>query len=134
MFGGIDLKGFIKNTYFIQLFTLFFGTTTLIFGQQIKIGKILQLSVTGNSTSDVNVIKMSSGLKENRDVGWEEIQQAVKQLWALGIFSDIRIVLDQRTQDGLYIRIQVEEYPRMDKVVINGSKKIKREEIENYLF
>ncbi|MCK4814908.1 hypothetical protein KA005_03985, partial [bacterium] len=57
-------------------------------GQQSTLGRIIGISVAGNNTSEASVIRLSSGLKEGQEVKWEEIQHAVKQLWALGIFSE----------------------------------------------
>jgi outer membrane protein insertion porin family len=81
--------------------------------------------------SDAVVIKMSSGLREGQDIIWEDLQKAVKQLWALGLFSDIRIIQDRQIRDGVYLNIQVEELPRFEKLVVEGNKKIKTEEIQS---
>ena len=99
-------------------------------GQQSTLGRILGVSVAGNSTSEASVIRLSSSLKEGQEVKWEEIQHAVKQLWALGIFSEIRIVVERRTTDGLFIQIQVVEFPRLENILIEGNKKIKKDDIE----
>jgi len=98
--------------------------------QQTRIGTLLGLSVEGTVTSEPVVVKMSSGLKEGSDVTWEDIQHAVKQLWALGIFSDIRIVLDKQTAQGIFLTIKVMEYQRLEKLIIKGNKKLKRNDIE----
>jgi len=102
-----------------------------VFGQQSQQVKILGITVTGNKTSDAVVVKMSSGLREGQDAQWpEEIQQAVKQLWALGIFSDIQIILDRKTSAGFFITIQVEEFPKLERMVIEGNKKLKEKDLE----
>ena len=106
------------------------GGNIAVFGQQTEIDKILGISVSGNRVSDVSVVKLSSGLKEGQDVTWEDIQRAVRQLWVLGIFSDIRILLDRKIREGIFITIKVEEYPRLDKMVVDGNKKFKTEDIE----
>jgi len=98
--------------------------------QQTSIGTLLGLSVEGVVTSEPVVVKMSSGLKEGSVVTWEDIQHAVKQLWALGVFSDIRIVLDKQTAKGIFLTIKVEEYPRLERLVIEGNKKLKKADIE----
>jgi outer membrane protein insertion porin family len=120
-------KLFNKYSTLFLFLICWIGTS---FCQQSQLEKILQISVSGNNTSESSVIKLSSGLKEGMEASWEDIQQAIKQLWALGIFSDIRIVLDQRTPDGVFLAIKVEEYPRMEKLIIEGNKKLKKEEID----
>jgi outer membrane protein insertion porin family len=101
--------------------------------QDGDLGKLLGLSVTGITTSEAGVVKLSSGLNEGSNVTVDDVQRAVKQLWALGIFSDIRILQDLRTAEGVFLSIQVKEYPRLEKVDISGNKKIKTEDIEKEL-
>ncbi|HDQ44580.1 MAG TPA: outer membrane protein assembly factor BamA [bacterium] len=101
--------------------------------QQARIGRILQVNVSGNTTADASVIKLSSGLREGEEFGYEDIQKAIRNLWAHGLFSDIRIIQDQRTPDGLILTIQVREHPRLEKVQIKGNKKIKTDEIEKQI-
>jgi len=121
----------IKYFRILSMILLFLvGVYGIGLGQQNQLGKILGLSVSGNVTSDASVIKLSSGLREGEDVSWEDIQRAVKQLWALGIFSDIQILLDKKMPEGVFMTIKVKEYPRLEKIVIEGNKKIKKDEIE----
>ncbi len=114
--------------FFLCLIVLF--ATAFVSAQQTKIGRILQLNVTGNKTSDANVIKLSSGLREGEEFGYDDVQKAIRNLWAHGLFSDIRIIQNQRTPDGLILTIQVREYPRLEKILIKGNKKLKTEDIE----
>jgi len=117
--------------FFIICLLLLFVQSAL--SQQMKIGRIMQLNVSGNKTSDESVIKLSSGLKEGEDFNYEDVQKAIKNLWAHNLFSDIRIIQNQSTPDGLILTIEVKEYPRLDKVDIKGNRKIKSDEIETEL-
>jgi len=113
------------------VFFLFMSAQYGAIGQTSKpLGMLLNITVVGNKTSEPSVIKLSSGLKENSEVVPEDIQRAVKQLWALGVFSDVRILLDHRTPDGVFLTIHVQEYPRLEKTVVEGNKKLKTDEIE----
>ena len=100
------------------------------YGQQTPSVKILGISVSGTETSEPSVVQLSSGLRVGEEVTGEDLQRAVKQLWALGIFSDIRILMDQRTAAGVFLTIRVKEYPRLAGIVIEGNRKIKKDEIE----
>ena len=104
-----------------------------LLAQSRTLGEIIQLSVSGNHTAEASVIKLSSGLKEGEDVSWEDIQNAIKQLWELGLFSDIKIMMNYQTTEGLFLTIQVEEYPRLEKFEISGNKKLKKEDVEKEL-
>jgi len=101
--------------------------------QGLSLGKLLSLSVTGDKTSEASVIKLSSGLNVGSEISAEEIQRAVRQLCALGIFSDIRLTLDSKTAEGVSITIRVQEYPRLERVDITGNKKLKKDDIEKEL-
>lgn len=99
------------------------------FGQREGV-KILGLRVRGNKTSNTNMILSISGLSVGEEVTGDEIQKAIKRLWALGIFSDIKILLDRETPEGVYLAIEVREYPRLQRLVFKGNKKIKTKDLE----
>ena len=100
------------------------------FGQQNNLGKILGLTISGNKTSEISTIKLSCGLREGDEATWDKIQQAIKNLWALGIFSDIQILMSKKTDEGIFLEIKVTEQPKLARVSIEGNKKIKTEDIE----
>ncbi len=115
-------------TYFILALLLI---PILLFGQQDQIGTLAKLSVTGNEISDSTVVKLSSGLVIGEEVGWEDIQKAIRQLWALGIYSDIQVLLDKEAPAGLHLTVQVAEYPRLSALIIEGNKKLKKDDVED---
>ncbi|MCJ7813613.1 hypothetical protein MUP95_09900, partial [bacterium] len=117
----------VKKIFFLLCL---FGICRVGWGQQSSIGLLLKLSVLGHQTADESMIKVSSGLIEGNEVTYDDIQRAIKQLWLWGIFSDIQILIDQRTPDGLFMTIQVKEYPKLEEIVIEGNKKFKTDEIE----
>jgi outer membrane protein insertion porin family len=95
--------------------------------------KILGLSVEGNKTVDASMIRLSSGLNVGSEVTGDGIQEAIKQLWRLSLFSDIQILVDRELADGAYLVIHVVEYPRLEKVEIEGNKKLKKDDVETIL-
>lgn len=122
------LKVYRIVVIFFLLCVLEYSST---FGQPTKpLGNLLNVTVVGNKTTEASVVVLSSGLKQGMEINAEDIQRAVRQLWALDVFSDIRILLDHRTADGIFLTIKVEEYPRLEKTIIEGNKKLKTDEIE----
>jgi outer membrane protein insertion porin family len=95
--------------------------------------KILGLSVEGNKTTDSNMIRQQSGLTIGAEVSAENIQDAIKQLWRISLFSDIRVVIDRELVDGVYVTIHVKEYPKLEKVELQDNKKLKKEDIDQVL-
>ncbi|MFQ5602266.1 MAG: outer membrane protein assembly factor BamA [bacterium] len=95
--------------------------------------KLISLSVQGNTTADANFIKLNSGLAVNEQISGEDIQKAIKQLWSLNMFSDIQITLDKEVGQSVYLTIHVKEYPRLEKIELEGNKKIKKKDLQKEL-
>ncbi len=95
--------------------------------------KLIGLSVEGNHTADANFVKLNSGLSIDQEITGEDIQKAIKQLWSLNMFSDIEVVLDKDLGNAVYLTIKVKEYSRLDRIELEGNKKIKKKDIEKEL-
>jgi len=126
-----------RMTFSHHRYNIFFIVLLLIlpltgFAQKRSI-KILGLAVEGNKTVDASMIRLSSGLNVGSEVTGDGIQEAIRQLWRLSLFSDIEILVDREVADGAYLNIKVAENPRLEKVEIEGNKKLKKEDIENLL-
>jgi len=114
----------------VFLFILSFSVPT---SAQRKSIKILGLSVDGQKTADANIIKINSGLAAGEEVTSEDIQNAIKNLWNLNLFSDVEIVADRELAEGVYLTIRVKEYSRLEKIELEGNKKLKKDDIEKEL-
>ncbi|HHM23683.1 MAG TPA: outer membrane protein assembly factor BamA, partial [Bacteroidetes bacterium] len=114
-----------------------FGAFLLIAGSpaqaQRKTVKILGVRVEGNQTTDAEVIKMTAGLRVGREITGDQIQNAIKQLWNLGIFSDIQLYVERETPEGVFLLLKLKEYPRLDTYTFRGNKKIKRKDLDEKL-
>jgi len=98
----------------------------------IKNYKILGLRVEGNRTSDANSIIAASGLRVNDEiqVPGDRTINAIKNLWALNIFSDVQLIVEKEIPDGIFLIIKVDEYPRLEKFLIEGNDEISTSDIE----
>ena len=116
--------------YYLVFFILIFSTA--IFSQQRTTFKILGMSVDGNKSSDANTIIVSTGLKvgDEIQVPGDKTITAIKNLWNLNIFSDVQILIDKQLDDGVFLLIKVQEYPRLEKVVIEGNDEVDTDDIE----
>jgi outer membrane protein insertion porin family len=97
---------------------------------QVRKIKISSITVEGNKTADASSVRLNSGLMVGQEIGGEDIQAAVKNLWALGIFSDIQIFVASQTSDGIEMVIRVTEYPRMNKIEFKGDNELDRDDLE----
>ncbi len=122
----------MSRTGTLKILSLFLFISTLIFAQNQTI-KVLGVSVTGNETTDANMIRMQSGIMVGSELSSETVQDAIRKLWRLNLFSDIQLVVDRQVGDGYYLTIQVKEYPRLEKVELQGNKKLKKDDIDEIL-
>ncbi len=99
-----------------------------VFANQKPI-KINQIDVSGNLNSKAEMIIATSGLKAGTDTSPLAVKRAIKNLWALDIFSDVQIVAENQTAAGISLLIQVREYPRLFGWDVSGNQKLKIKEI-----
>src|SRR3972149_7102862 len=121
-----------KLCKYFFLFSLLF-ITTVSYSQTTKTSyKILGIAVEGNKSADVNTIIANSGLRVGNEIqipGDQSIN-AMRQLWALNIFSDVQIFIDKQVAEGVFLLIKVKEYSRFEKAVLAGSDELSDKDIE----
>ncbi|NQV42191.1 MAG: outer membrane protein assembly factor BamA [Candidatus Marinimicrobia bacterium] len=122
------MKNFILHIVSVILLVSF------TWGQQpaVKL-KISSIDVIGTKTATPAVVIAASGLSAGMEATQEDFSEGVKQLWSLGLFSDVKILSDRETPEGIFLIISVEEYPRLSKVVLEGNKKLKKDKIDEAL-
>ncbi|MEN3038158.1 MAG: outer membrane protein assembly factor BamA [Candidatus Kryptonium sp.] len=124
--------------FYILMFVVFtFGS----FSQQQEVYKILGISVEGNTVVQPSAVILNSGLKVGDEIVFtrigdmlipgDKIRNAIKQLWALKIFKKVNIEIENQVGNGVYLLIRVEEYPRLDDIIIQGNKAISAKDIKN---
>ncbi len=116
-------------------------SSSILFAQQQEVYKILGISVEGNVVAQPAAIIANSGLKVGDEISFtrvgniivagDKIRNAIKQLWALRIFKNVSIEIENQVGDGVYLLIRVEEYPRLDDIVIEGNKALSTKDIKN---
>jgi outer membrane protein insertion porin family len=113
------------------LLILTFSLSASLFAQQAVTYKILGISVEGNKSADASTIISSSGLKvgDEIQIPGDQTLNAIRQLWTLNIFSDVQIIADKKVSDGIFLLIKVAEYPRLEKVEVEGNDEIGTDDI-----
>jgi outer membrane protein insertion porin family len=87
--------------------------------------RILSVEVKGTVTADTFLVLNSSKLVPGELLSPGMTQDAIKGIFGLGLFSDVRI--DAELDGGsVRLTIIVEEYPRLRRLSFSGNKKIKR--------
>lgn len=85
--------------------------------------KIANIDVKGNKNYEAQTIISYSGLQNGQEitVPSDETREALNRLWKIGIFADVRIYVDKKFGNDVYLVIEVEELPRVEKVEITGN-------------
>ena len=83
-----------------------------------------QITVQGNSNTDVETIKSISGLKRNISLSASDLNSALKNLYSSNLFETVQVI-----PKGQTIIIQVKENKRIRRLVFEGNKKIEEKEL-----
>ncbi|MCP4582696.1 MAG: outer membrane protein assembly factor BamA [candidate division Zixibacteria bacterium] len=90
---------------------------------------ITSVKLSETAAVDSFLIFNSSGLIPGETLTAGRIQDAVKKLYALGIFSDVSI-LGEKSATGVDIFIEIKSYPRVSKIKFEGNNKIKDKKLK----
>lgn len=93
--------------------------------------KILGIAVEGNKTADASTIIANSGLKigDEIEIPSDVTINAIKRLWSLGLFKpNISLDIEKKIENGVFLVIRLEEYPRIEKFVYEGYDELDEED------
>lgn len=85
---------------------------------------VSRIEVRGNKRVDADTIRSYVGITPGKQFSGADIDEAVKRLFATGLFSDVRV-----NQAGGTLIVQVDEYAIVNQVLFQGNKKIKDAEL-----
>lgn len=115
---------------FIIIGVLLLGTMTTYAqpNEEFASGRFYTLGgvkVTGKINYQEQTVVTFSGLEKGDkiQVPGEEVSAAIKKLWGLGLFSDISFYIDQIKGDSIFLRLHLNELPKLSDVRIDGIKK-----------
>lgn len=91
------------------------------------------ITVNGTKHLDRNVLILLSGISvgEKIMVPGEKISKAIENLWAQGLFSDIKITASKIQGNLIFLEYNLEERPRLSKFSLKGAKKADTDEIRD---
>lgn len=91
-------------------------------------GRIADILVENNYSASAEYILNKSQLSVGTGIHEKDIQNAIKALYRTGIFEQIEILLRQ-TEAGNVLVIRVDEFPRIERIMIKGNSKKKDKDI-----
>lgn len=97
--------------------------------------QIAKIKVDGVKYLDEDVLIQLSGLSEGASImiPGDEITKAIKKLYAEGLFSDVKIMADKIVGNEIYLRIFLQERPRLSSINYIGSTKSETKKIKEKL-
>ena len=104
----------MKIKYYLIGILLF----TLGFAQEVNLYRV---NIEGNATTSDKMIKYSAGLRDGTKIQRADISTALTRLWDLNLFDDIDIVLNNESQYGVEITINVVESPTLNNIIFRGN-------------
>ncbi|MBU94044.1 MAG: outer membrane protein assembly factor BamA [Balneola sp.] len=125
----------------LVLFSSFFT----VYAQQIQITdptletpeeyRISHVRVQGNQSTRTQFIINTSGLVEGKVITYpgDDIPSAINRLFQVGLFSDVKVFIENQSLTSLGILIQVVEQPRMLEYRVEGVKKSEADDLENLI-
>lgn len=92
---------------------------------------IAGIDVQGIRYLDTQVLLQISGLSvgDKIVVPGDAITNSIKKLWNHGLFSDVKITADKIVGDNIWLRISLQERPRLAEVNFNGVSKSEKDDI-----
>ena len=99
--------------------------------------RVDSLIVRGNFRSNARLIKQTSGISIGDDVTPGDartstmVQMALRNIYALGVFHDVRISHEMIAPGREKVIIEVEEFPVLNQLSISGEDEISEEDLLN---
>ena len=107
---------------------IFLSFTFLLSEDVLRINRI---KVEGNKRFSSEDIVRISKIYPGMEIVSDEIQQGINKLWNLNRFNDIKIILDNQSDLGIDIIIQLDEADLLNDFITLGNKKISDNKIKD---
>jgi outer membrane protein insertion porin family len=119
---------------FFTLLMVLFVSLTHVHAQSTP--PITDVLIDGNANVDDTLIRSVSTLKSGNLYNPRDVATSIKQLYRLGLFSDIKIYASEGPTGGVILTISVREYPLLDRIEFKGNDKVKSKDLEreNFIF
>ena len=94
---------------------------------------ISNLEIRGNEYTREQFIINASSLNPGSTINYpgDDIPEAIKRLYRVGLFSDVKVLIADKTTTTISLVIEVTEQPRMLKYEIKGVKRSERRDLRD---
>lgn len=93
--------------------------------------KITEIEVQGDVRRVAESLILSTiGLSPGIELSHENVQEALRSLWGLGVFEDIQLLSDVGPQGGVKLIVFLKEFPALEGLRFRGHKELKEKEMK----
>jgi len=123
MQGGAQINSRSRLVFALACLVLVLGFNT---GRADPV--IRTITVEGNTITDEQLIISVSGLRVGNRLTTSAIPDAVRRVYGLALFSDV-VISASDDPDNVDITIALDEFPRLNRLVFDGNKKVKDDKL-----
>src|SRR5690606_9640816 len=87
---------------------------------------VRNIDVRGSEGVDAATVRNQVGIQPGQNVTSDDIDEAVKRLFATGLYSDVKVNVS-----GSTLVVQVSEHQIVNQVLFQGNKKVKDTQLAN---
>jgi outer membrane protein insertion porin family len=100
--------------------------------QRPEVFRILGITVEGQRTADPAAIIANTGMKVDDEITipGTQTRTAIERLYGLRLFSDVQILIDRRTPEGVYLLLRLKENPRLERVEVEGNDAMSTSDVQ----
>ena len=80
---------------------------------------VSSIEVRGNRRVDAETIRNNTGIRPGQNFSNADVDEAVKRLFSMGMFSDVRI-----NQSGSTLIVSVDENAMVNQVMLQGNRRL----------
>jgi outer membrane protein insertion porin family len=90
---------------------------------------ITAIELSDSVGADSFLVLNSSGLIPGELLTADKLQEAIKRIYAIGLYADV-VIKGEKAGNGVKIRIETKQYPRLAEIRYKGNKKVKTKNLK----
>lgn len=124
----------LLSSFYILAFLLiaFLSLSSISYAQTQSNFRIVEVVIEGNRISTESLISGVADLKPGMDLTPSVVQESIRRLYRLGIFSEINIE-GEDVSGGIKVYVRVKELPKLSGIEFSGNNEIKSKDFKQKL-
>ena len=120
----------IRKTIYILAVLITSALTLGDVSAQFERPVINEIRVRGNEITEESLVLFQCGLEVGTRLQPDDPSSAIRNLYSLGMFADVKLFADTNSDGEFVVIIQVVEHPQLSEVVFEGNKVLKSKKLK----